>query len=113
MGTVDIGHVLSGIDAQLSGFPAAYPTEMLKAHGHDTAESKFKYEQLKSWSGGDATTFTTFAGDLGQAYAIYIHDRYDKGDQTAKLSSYIAQFAKPAELRGDLHGYIAVQVDKI
>lgn len=112
IGAVDIGHVMAGIDARLSGFPQEYPEEHLKARGHNTYTSEFKYRVLKEFSGGNATTFTTFAGDLGQAYASFIHDRYDKKDKSAKLWQYLSAMAKPSELLGDIHGYIAVEVAK-
>jgi hypothetical protein len=110
MGSVNIGHVMAGIDARLSGFPAAYPKDFLKARGHDSGEARFKYDILKDYSGGDPTMFATFAGDLGQAYASFIFDRYEKGDHRAKLWMYMREFAKPEELRGDIHGYIAAAV---
>lgn len=112
MGDVDIGHVMAGIDARLSGFPMSYPADFMKAQGRDRGKAKFKYRSLKEYSGADPTTFTTFAGDLGQAYAIYIYDLYDKKDKSAKFWQYLQAFAKPAELLGDLHGYIAVEVAK-
>jgi hypothetical protein len=110
MGNVNIGHVLAGIDARLSGFPVAYPKDHLKARGHDSRTAKFKYDILKDYSGGDPTAFATFAGDLGQAYASFIFDRYEKKDTRAKLWMSIREFAKPEELVGDLHGYIAAAV---
>lgn len=112
MGDVNIGHVLAGIDARLSGFPSAYPAEYLKRKGHHSAEAKFKFQALKEWSNADATTFSTFAGDLGQAYAEYMYARYEGKNSNAKLADYVFIFADDAELRGDLHGYIAAQVAK-
>jgi hypothetical protein len=110
MGDVNIGHVLAGIDARLSGSPKAYPQATLKAKGHDSAESKLKYEALQERSDGDPTTFATFAGDLGQAYADYIYARYEVHQTDVKLSNFAHDVAKPEELRGDIHGYIAVDV---
>lgn len=112
MGEVNIGHVLAGIDARLSGFPSAYPADYLKRKGHHSGEAEFKYQALKEYSGGDARTFSTFAGDLGQAYAEYMFARYEGNRPDVKLSDYVHDFAKPEELRGDLHGYIAAQVAK-
>jgi hypothetical protein len=107
MGETDVGHVLAGIDAQLSGGPASYPKDRLK---NDSATSRFKFENLKAADQGDPTAFATFAGDLGQAYASFIFDRYEKKDEEAKLGYYISTFAKPAELTGDIQGYIAASV---
>ena len=110
MGDVNIGHVLSGIDARLSGSPAAYPEAFLKSQGHDSPLARFKYETLREFSDKDPTAFATFAGDLGQAYAVFIYERYDKRDKSAKLWQYLREFAKTEELVGDLHGYIAASV---
>jgi hypothetical protein len=110
MGNANIGHVMAGIDARLSGFPATYPKDFLKARGRDSGLARFKYETLKDVSNGDPTMFATFAGDLGQAYASYIFERYEKKDKSAKLWIYMREFSKPEELIGDLHGYIAAAV---
>jgi hypothetical protein len=110
MGDVNIGHVLAGIDARLSGSPSSYPQAALSRRGHDSREAKLKYEALQQASGGDPMTFATFAGDLGQAYAEYIYARYEGHRTDVKLSDYVTDFAKPEELRGDLHGYIAADV---
>ena len=110
MGDVNIGHVMAGIDARLSGFPPSYPKDFLKAVGHDSGEAEFKYQALKDYSNSDPTMFTTFAGDLGQAYANYIFDRYERKDPNARLFISMGEMAKPEELLGDIHGYIAAQV---
>lgn len=110
-GTVDIGHVMAGIDAALSSFPSTYPKAHLVSRGHDDSDSKLKYKTLKAATGGDSRDFTTWAGDLGQAYAEYLVDRYVKKDSVT-LSRFMKSKAPPAELLGDLHGYIAVQVWK-
>jgi hypothetical protein len=107
MGDVDVGHVLAGIDARLSGGPASYPKERLK---QDSNTARFKYENLKGFDRGDPTAFATFAGDLGQAYATFIFDRYEKKDSSAKLWMYISTFAKPEELTGDIQGYIGAAI---
>ncbi len=111
LGTVDIGHVMAGIDASLSGGPDAYPQARLKQRGADNGQSKFKYEKLKELNGGDPKSFTTWAGDLGQAYALFIADVvvHKKGGD---LWQYVSQYAAPDEILGDIHGYIAVQVWK-
>ncbi|MGH3840898.1 MAG: hypothetical protein ACRDS0_05545 [Pseudonocardiaceae bacterium] len=109
MGQVNIGHVMAGIDARLSGFPASYP-QYLKALDYYNPANKAKYDILKDFSDEDPTAFTTFAGDLGQAYAIFIFTRYKQGDRSAELKNFIAQCARPQELLGDIHGYIAAAV---
>jgi hypothetical protein len=110
IGDVNIGHVMAGIDARLSGFPAAYPKQFLAARGHDSGLAEFKYRALKDYSNSDPTMFTTFAGDLGQAYASYIFDRYERKDPRAALWLSVREYAKPEELLGDIHGYIAAAV---
>ncbi|MGN6212327.1 eCIS core domain-containing protein [Parafilimonas sp.] len=107
MGDVNIGHVLAGIDARLSGAPAKFPKDHLSKAGMG---AEFKYEKLKEFDNGDPTAFATFAGDLGQAFALYLYDRYDKNDKDARLWQYVNEYAKPEELLGDIHGYIAAQV---
>jgi hypothetical protein len=112
MGRVDIGHVMAGIDARLSGFPAAYPQSHLARRGHNDSDSELKYETLKSASGGDSRDFATWAGDLGQAYAEYLVERYIKGNTAALLSTFVIDKAPMEELLGDIHGYIAVEVSR-
>jgi hypothetical protein len=108
---VDIGHVMAGIDAALNSFPSTYPKAHLASRGHDDGDSKLKYKTLKAATGGDSRDFITWAGDLGQAYAEYLVERYVKKN-SATLSNFIRSKAPPAELLGDIHGYIAVQVWK-
>ena len=110
MGKVDIGHVMAGIDARLSGFPAAYPKSHLAKKGHDDSDTELKYKTLKAASGGDSRDFATWAGDLGQAYAEYLVERYVKGNASASLSAFSAAKAPSEEILGDIHGYIAVEV---
>ncbi|HEX3479491.1 MAG TPA: hypothetical protein VHT91_30920 [Kofleriaceae bacterium] len=74
LGTVDIGHVMAGIDAALNGGPSAYPEDRLKRRGEDNGKSKFKWETLKEADSGNPRAFATWAGDLGQAYAVFISD---------------------------------------
>ena len=76
MGSVDISHVLAGIDTRLNGFPSAYPKACLQQRGHDDDDAQLKYEILKTASGGDSRDFATWAGDLGQAYADFLVSRY-------------------------------------
>ena len=102
MGQVNIGHVMAGIDARLSGFPASNP------HPYDP-ESVFKYDKLKEFSNADPTSFATFAGDMGQAYAVFLFTRH-KLKKSATLRALVAQCAKPSELLGDIHGFIAAAV---
>lgn len=107
-GPVDIGHVMAGIDSALNPFPASYPQAHLASHGNDDGVSRLKYETLHAASGGDARDFTTWSGDLGQAYAEYLVKRHVE-NQPAKLAEVLAEKATTAELLGDIHGYIAVQ----
>jgi len=111
LGTVDIGHVMAGIDAALSGGPSSYPEHRLERRGEDNGKSKFKWETLKEADSGDPRAFATWAGDLGQAYAVFISDVVVDG-QAGTLADYVAAKAKPDEILGDIHGYIAVQVWK-
>jgi hypothetical protein len=103
MGSVNVGHLMAGIDARLSGFPASNP------HWADP-RARFKYDKLRQFSNADPTAFATFAGDLGQAYAVFLYRRYAERAYTARLSQALAECAKPSELLGDMHGYIAVAV---
>ena len=112
MGKVDIGHVMAGIDARLSGFPSSYPKSHLAKRGHDESDTELKYKTLKTATGGDSRDFTTWAGDIGQAYAEYLVERYVKGNASALLSTFIANKAPPEEILGDIHGYIAVEVHR-
>lgn len=118
MGKVDIGHVMAGIDASLSGIPADYPEKFLEERertvggDRDTFANEAKYDALKSASGRDVRDFTTWSGDLGQAYAEYLVDRYLLGNTSATLSHWVTQKAPTEELLGDIHGYIAVEVSK-
>ncbi len=111
MGTVDIGHVMAGIDAALNGGVKNYPKERLKRRGADNGKSKFKHEKLNDLNDGDPRDFATWAGDIGQAYAEYIADRYVRGRKD-DFASYLSDFASPDEILGDIHGYIALQAWK-
>jgi Domain of unknown function (DUF4157) len=108
-GTVDIGHVLAGIDASLSPFPAEYPEKYLEARGHESSDTRLKYETLKKASGGRSRDFTTWAGDFGQAYAEYLVAKYVKKDSTATLAKFMADKATKPEVLGDIHGYTALE----
>jgi hypothetical protein len=110
VGRVDIGHVISGIDVRLNGSPSAYPESYMKKRDHDTYKNKAKYDAMQAASGGDTTDFATWSGDLGQAYAEYIADRYLNQNAAATLDASMTTWATDEELRGDIHGYIAVQV---
>jgi len=109
LGRVDIGHVLSGIDGALSSFPTGYPKSFLASRNNDDSDSELKYKTLKAASGGDTRDFTTWSGDLGQAYAEFLVEIFVK-ENSAKLSHFINRKAPDAELLGDLHGYIAQKV---
>ena len=106
MGEVDIGHVLAGIDAALSGGPSTYPKAFLAAQGHDDYQAELKYQVLSRAAGGDVRDFATWAGDLGQAYAEYLAAHYVKSEP-GSLTDFVAGKATDAELLGDIHGYIA------
>lgn len=112
MGTVDIGHVMAGIDAALSGSPEEYPEDFLETRGHDDSDAKLKYKTLKEAHQGDVRDFTTWAGDLGQAYAEYLVDRWLKKNTSATLVDFVNEKSNEAELLADIHGYIAVDVWK-
>jgi hypothetical protein len=112
MGKVDIGHVMAGIDARLSGFPSSYPLAHLVKRGHSDRDAVLKYDTLKEATGGDSIDFVTWSGDLGQAYAEYLVDRYVKGNTAASLSKFATDKAPQEELLGDIHGYIAVEVHR-
>ena len=112
MGKVDISHVMAGIDARLSGFPTSYPLEHLAQRKHSDREAWLKYNTLKEATGGDSSDFATWSGDLGQAYAEYLVDRYVKGNTAASLSKFATDLAPQEELLGDIHGYIAVEVHR-
>jgi hypothetical protein len=111
MGRVDVGHVMAGIDSALSGFPAKYPKNFLADMGHDDSNAELKYKQLASATGGDSREFTTWAGDLGQAYAEYLVQRFVTAPSLyAGLGVFIRAKMKPEEVLGDIHGYIAKEV---
>jgi len=109
-GKVDIGHVIAGIDVRLNGFPSAYPERYMEQRGHDTYKNEAKYDAMKAASGGDTTDFATWSGDLGQAYAEYIADRYLNENASATLAAAAAQWSPAEELLGDIHGYVAAKV---
>ena len=46
---------------------------------------------------------------MGQAYAVFLFTRYKLKKSSATLQHTVAQCAKPTELLGDIHGYIAVR----
>lgn len=106
LGKVDIGHVMAGIDAKLSGFSKAQPKPL------DEPDKYLKYIILQAASKGESLDFATWAGDLGQAYAEYLVDRYVKKNASASLKTFTADKAPPDELLGDIHGYVAVEVYK-
>ena len=95
MGTVDIAHVMTGIDGALSASPT---TNELKAR------------VLRRANQSDPRDFVTWSGDLGQAYAQYLVRRWVRGDTRTNLQAFVDAEARPEELLGDLHGYIATQV---
>jgi hypothetical protein len=76
MGDVDIGHVMAGIDAALSGAPSEYPKVFLTALGHHSSLMELRHKTIKEASGGDVRDVATWAGDLGQAYAEFLVARW-------------------------------------
>lgn len=109
MGTVDISHVIAGLDTRLNGFPSAYPAAHLKKRNHDDDEAKLKYKTLKAACGGNSRDFGTWSGDLGQAYAEFLLARYVKGEKKT-LAQAARDSADDEALLADIHGYIAVDV---
>ena len=97
-GTVDIGHTMAGIDAVMNGraLPPGQPDPAWTA--------------LNAAIGDDARDVATWAGDLGQAYAEFLVGRYHEQSSGATLESYVRAKASAAQLLGDIHGYIAVEV---
>lgn len=114
MGTVDIGHVMAGIDARLSGAPAVFPAaSQLNKHGpFELDDAELKYDTLKGAHKGDVRDFTTWAGDIGQAYAEYLVKRWVAGDASASFKQFVEDKSPQDELLGDIHGYIATEVWK-
>jgi hypothetical protein len=108
LGKVNIGHVMAGIDAKLSGFPATLADAIRNVS--DLADKALKYDTLKDATQGDNRDFTTWAGDLGQAYAEYLVDRYVAGNTAASLKTFAGEKTPPEQILGDIHGYIAVDV---
>jgi hypothetical protein len=97
LGTVDISHVITGIDGALSG---------------SSVDSDLKADSLRKANKGDPRDFVTWTGDLAQAYAEYLLERWYKENKSASLKYFVAKEASDEELLGDIHGYIAQQVWK-
>ena len=112
-GTVDIAHVIAGIDALLSGSYDEYPEDL-----YDTVKPGLRwkyagepaYDALMDASGGEVRDFATWAGDLGQAYAEFLVKRWVEGDETATLKAFRSEKASEEKLRGDIHGFVAGEV---
>jgi hypothetical protein len=104
LGEVDIAHVITGIDAALSGSPASNPL----AGG----DSELKWKTLRSANKGDPRDFATWSGDIGQAYAEYLVERYVNDNSSARFKMFVHEKAPPDQLLGDIHGYIALEVWK-
>ena len=102
LGEVDISHVLAGIDAAING-AALDP-------GAADADAYLKWKTLHAADAGDPRDFVTWSGDIGQAYAEYISTRYVEDRKGAKLKTFIDQKVSPAQLLGDIHGYVAMKV---
>lgn len=119
MGTVDIGHVMAGIDASLNGAPSKLPQKfMIHIPGHSAAnqvpdsDALLKYNTLKGLNKGDPRDFATWSGDMGQAYAEYLVARWVKKDAAASFQTFMDEKSPADELLGDIHGYIATEVWK-
>ncbi len=111
-GRVDIGHVMAGIDLALNGFPASYPKGYLKSRHDETWKEDTMYDFLKDISGGHTADFATWAGDIGQAYAEYLLDRYVRGQSRVELRDEMAHWSPDDQILGDIHGYYAVAIWK-
>ena len=117
MGKVDMSHVMAGLDAALSGSPSEYPEDFLEdreaatgSSDYDTFANTVIYEQLQKASGGNVRDFTTWSGDLGQAYAHFLVERYVKDNDKTTLAEWTSQKAPHDQLLGDIHGYIIQDV---
>jgi hypothetical protein len=111
MGTVDISHVIAGLDTRLNGFPAAYPADHLKRRNHDSDDARLKYRTLSAASAGNSRDFATWSGDIGQAYAEFLVARYVRNEKRT-LAQAAQDSADDDALLGDIHGYIAMDVWK-
>ncbi len=110
-GNVSIGHVISGIDAYLSGAPSLARAKSHAAkQGRSTGDVALKHKTLTAQHGGDPTDFATWSGDLGQGYAEYLVDKYVKGNSSSTLKPFMDDKAPRPQLLADIHGYIAVKV---
>lgn len=105
-GPVGMGHVMAGIDTAINGFSTAAAAA---ARGGD---APLKYTILATASGSDPRDFATWSGDLGQAYAEYLMDRYVRGVASPSLAGSMAAFATRDELVADIHGYLATEVSR-
>lgn len=99
LGNVDVGHVLAGIDATLSGAPASTPK----------GKDELKWKTLHDANKGEPRDFATWSGDLGQAYAEYLVARWVE-NRSVKLQPFVDDKAPRDQLLGDIHGYLAVKI---
>ena len=99
LGNVDVGHVLAGIDATLSGAPTSTPK----------GKSELKWKTLHDASKGEPRDFATWSGDLGQAYAEYLVARWVE-NKPVRLQTFVDDKAPRDQLLGDIHGYLAVKI---
>jgi hypothetical protein len=97
LGTVDVLHTIAGLDAALNGGPP--PRGDLAV-----------WEAVNKADAGDPRDVATWAGDLGQAYAEFLVQRYKEGDLGASLGSVASIKASDAQLLGDIHGYIVLEL---
>lgn len=99
LGNVDVGHVLAGIDATLSGAPSSTPK----------GKDELKWKTLHDADKGEPRDFATWSGDLGQAYAEYLVARWVE-DKSVSLKTFVDDKAPRDQLLGDIHGYLAVKI---
>ena len=97
-GEVALGHVIAGIDARING--AAPPRGARR--DRLSPQDRFAYDLAVEAVQGRAREFSTWACDFGDAYAHAMHG--------TPASVALASKAGPAELAGDLDGYVAVDV---
>ena len=102
LGDVAISHVMTGIDATLSG--------MAEKPGRSHPVLRLGWTMADEVIHGDPRDFATWSGDIGQAYGEYILERYHNDVTNKSLKDYVADKASPAQFLGDIHGYIATQV---
>ncbi|PZS28266.1 MAG: hypothetical protein DLM59_15025 [Pseudonocardiales bacterium] len=104
LGDVAISHVMTGLDAALSG--------MADEPGRAHPKLRKGWNMANDVINSDPRDFATWSGDVGQAYGEYIVARYHEDVTSKALKEYVAAKASPAQFLADIHGYIAKQVWK-